>query len=177
MRIVRALRGVVFVPCTIGVISLLLAFAGCGSASKTASTTSTNSSAASTTTTSGSSQSIKSASYNISLSHVAGSSGVANASGVVILSVRTPSDELCWNISPVKNFTISTSKTQATIVTIQPTPSGTPSTPGVPLGFAYKASGCVHVPSAFLERLEAHPQTYYLSIYNTQSGDAVRAQV
>ncbi len=77
----------------------------------------------------------------------------------------------------MKDFTISSSPTLATIVTIQPTPNGTPSTPGIPLGFAYKSSGCVHAPSAFLGRFQAHPRRFYLSIHNTQSGDAVRGQI
>ncbi len=78
---------------------------------------------------------------------------------------------------PIKSFTVTTGTAKPTIVTIQSTPSGTPSTPGIPLGTACKASGCAHVPPAFLERFEAHPQTFYLSIYNTESGDAVRGQV
>ena len=149
-------------------MSLLLLLAGCGSTNKAA-TNSTSSTATTPTT---------ATSYHISLTHVTGSSGGANAAGVAILTVRAPSHTLCWNIAPVKDFPVSTSKTQATIVTIQPTPSGTPSTPGIPLGMAsYSAAGCSHLPSAVLGRLSAHPQMFYLSIYNTQSGDAVRGQV
>ena len=102
----------------------------------------------------------------------------------MVLSVKAPGDELCWNISPVKNFTISSSTTMATFATIQPTATGLPSTPGIPLGAPttagpspYKSSGCIHIPSAPLGRIEAHPQTFYLSIYNTQSGEAVRGQI
>jgi hypothetical protein len=172
----KTLPGVVRVPCLAGTL-LLLALAGCGSTNKAATTTAASSASGPTAATSGAAQAVKTASYNINLAHVTGSSGGANASGVVILSVKAPSDELCWSISPVKNFTISTSTTEATIVTIQRTPSGTPSTPGVPLGFAYKSAGCVHEPSVFLGRLQAQPQMFYLSIYNTQSGDAVRGQI
>ena len=173
----KTLPGVVRVPCLTGTLLLLLAVAGCGSTNKAATTTAASSAAAPTAATSGAAQAVKTATYNINLAHVTGSSGGANASGVVIFSVKAPSDELCWSISPVKNFTISTSTTEATIVTIQRTPSGTPSTPGVPLGFAYKSAGCVHEPSIFLGRVQAHPQMFYLSIYNTQSGDAVRGQI
>jgi hypothetical protein len=169
--------GVVRVPWLAGTFSLLLALAGCGSTNKAATTTAASSAAAPTAPTGGGAQAVKTATYNINLAHVTGSSGGANASGVVILSVKAPGDELCWSISPVKNFTISTSTTEATIVTIQRTPSGTPSTPGIPLGFAYKSAGCVHEPSTFLGRLQAQPQMFYLSIYNTQSGDAVRGQI
>jgi len=158
--------------CAVLSMSLLLATAGCGSSSKSATTT-----ASPATTTPATSASVKAATYNVSLAHVAGSSGAANAAGVVLLSVKSPGGELCWSISPVKSFTVSSSTTTPTIVTIQPTPDGTPSTPGVPLGAAYKSSACIHVPSVFLGRLEAHPQMFYLSIYNTGTGDAVRGQV
>jgi hypothetical protein len=168
---------VVRVPCLAGTLLLLLALAGCGSTNKAATATAASSVAAPTAATSGAAQAVKTATYKINLAHVTGSSGGANVSGNVILSVKAPSDELCWSISPVKNFTISTSTTEATIVTIQRTPSGTPSTPGIPLGFAYKSAGCVHEPSIFLGRLQAQPQMFYLSIYDTQSGDAVRGQI
>jgi hypothetical protein len=172
----KTLPGVVKAPCVTGTLLLLLALAGCGSTNKAATTTAAASAATPAAPTGGSAQAVKAATYNINLAHVAGSSGGASASGTVILSVKPPG-ELCWSISPVKNFTVSTSTTQATIVTIQRTASGTPSTPGIPLGTAYKSAGCVHEPPAFLGRLQANPQMFYLSIYNTQSGDAVRGQV
>ena len=164
----RTLPSLAGASCLAGTMSLALALAGCGSTNNAATTT--------TSSPAGAAQTTKATAYNVNLTHVAGSSGGADASGLVILRVKAP-DELCWSISPVRNFTVSTSKTQATIVTIQPTPSGTPSTPGVPLGFSYTPAGCVHVPPAFIGRLKAHPQMFYLSIYNTQSGDAVRGQV
>lgn len=167
------LRGVKVVASVVS-LSLSLAAAGCGSSSKTASTTTASPVAATPATTSAS---VKTATYNIKLAHVAGSSGAADAAGVVVLSIKSASGELCWNISPVKSFAVSTGTTTPTIVTIQPTPNGTPSMPGIPLGTAYKASACTHAPSALLGRLQAHPQMFYLSIYNTGSGDAVRGQV
>ena len=174
----RTLPGVVRVPCLAGTLLPLLALAGCGSTNKAATTeTAASSAAARQRRQVGQRRRSRPPTYNIYLAHVTGSSGAANASGVAILSVKASSDELCWSISPVKNFTISTSTTQATIATIQRTPSGTPSTPGIPLDFAYKSAGCVHEPSIFLGRLQAQPQMFYLSIYNTQSGDAVRGQI
>jgi hypothetical protein len=169
----RTLRGLWGVGVVTG-MSLLLALVGCGSSSKTTSTTAASPVAATPTTAGGS---VKPATYNINLAHVAGSSGAADAAGVVVLSVKSSSGELCWSISPVKSFPVSTSTTTPTIVTIQPTANGTPSTPGIPLGPAYKSSACIHAPSVFLGRLEAHPQTFYLSIYNTATGDAVRGQI
>jgi hypothetical protein len=177
MSPVRALRGVVVVTCAAMSVSLLPALAGCGSTKKAATTTAASSVAAPTTATSGTPQPVKAATYNINLTHVTGASGAPSASGLVVLSVRSPSDELCWSISPVKNFTVSSSTATPTIVTIQPTPFGTPASLGIPLGPAYKSSGCVHPPSVFLGRLEANPQIFYLSIYNTQSGEAVRGQI
>jgi len=175
MMICKDLRRLASTTCLAGAVLLMLALAGCGSTTTTSTTA--GSAASPTTTTSGGSQTAKSATYNINLSHVTGSSGTANASGIVVLTVKPSTEELCWSISPVKSFTISTSTAMATIATIQPTPNGTPSTPGVPLGFSYRSSGCTHAPSTFLGRLQAHPQMFYLSIYNTQSGDAVRGQV
>ena len=165
------LRGVRIAVAVVSVL-LSLAAAGCGSSSNTASTTASPAVAPTS-----SSASVKTATYNVKLAHVAGSSGASNAAGVVVLNVKSPSGELCWSISPVKSFAISTGTTTPTIVTIQPTPNGTPSTPGVPLGMVYEASACTRPPSAFLGRLQAHPQMFYLSIYNTGSGDAVRGQV
>jgi hypothetical protein len=151
---------------------LLLALAGCGGSSNTAATTSSGASTPST-----GAASANATAYNIKLAHVAGASGPANASGVAVLSVKPSGGGLCWSISPVKTFTISDSTTTPTIITIQPTPAGTPSTPGVPLGTAYRSSGCTQVPAAFLGRLGANPSMFYLSIYNTGTGDAVRGQV
>jgi hypothetical protein len=154
--------------------SLLLALAGCGGSSNSATTTG-GSTAAGSAAVSG--PAVKAATYNINLTHVAGSSGASSASGAAVLNVKSAGDQLCWSISPIKTFTISTSTTAPTIVTIQPTPSGTPSTPGIPLGKGYAASGCAPVPAAFLGRLQANPKTFYLSVYNTGTGDAVRGQV
>lgn len=167
-------RGFAGVCAVIGA-SLLLALAGCGGGSaNSASTTGTSSTAAASSATSGSA--VKAATYSIKLTHVAGSSGASTASGVAVLNVRSAGDQLCWSISPIKTFAISTSTTTPTIVTIQPTPSGTPSTPGIPLGKGYAPSGCAPVPAAFLGRLRANPKTFYLSVYNTGTGDAVRGQ-
>jgi len=150
---------------------LLLVIAGCGSSSKSASSTATGSGAPAADS------SVKTTTYDIRLTHVAGSAGAANASGVVVLTVKSGSDQLCWSVSPVESFTVSASRTTPTIATIQPTPAGTPSTPGVPLGGAYQSSACTRVPPVFLGRLEAKPKMFYLSIYNTGTGDAVRGQV
>jgi hypothetical protein len=163
MRMHRGSQGV----CAVVGALLLLALAGCGSSSKTA--TATSSGAATTTA--------AATAYNVRLAHVAGASGSANASGVAVLSVKPSGGGLCWSVSPVKTFTISHSTTMPTIITVQPTPAGTPSTPGVPLGSAYRSSGCTQAPAAFLGRLEANPRMFYLSIYNTGTGDAVRGQI
>lgn len=171
MRTFRGLR----VACAVVIALLLGALAGCGSSSKSSTATATSSGGAAPATTGGAS--VKATTYNINLTHVAGASGSPSASGVVVLSVKSPADRLCWSISPVKTFTVSTSKTMPTIVTLQRTPAGTPSTPGFPLGMAYEPSACIPAPAGFLGRLEANPKAFYLSIYNTGTGDAVRGQV
>ncbi len=150
---------------------LLLAVAGCGSSSQPTAT----SPAAATPDTGG--VAAKTTAYNVKLAHVAGASGPASASGVVVLTVKPSGGGLCWSVSPIKTFTLSHSTTTPTIITIHPTASGTPSTPGVPLGATYASSGCAKVPAAFLTRLEANPGMFYLSIYNTGTGDAVRGHI
>jgi hypothetical protein len=177
MRAFSARSGVAVVGCAAMSVSLLLTLVGCGSTNKTATTAATTSVATPTTTASGASSSLKTTSYNVSLTHITGASGASGTYGVAVLSVKSPADELCWSISPIKNFKVSTSTTTPTIVTIQPSPAGTPSTPGVPLGSAYKPSDCIHAPTAFLRLLEAHPQTFYLAIFNTHSGEAVHGQI
>lgn len=147
-------------------ISLLLAPAGCGSSSK-----GTGSASAAGVLP------VKAATYTVNLTHVKGASGAASASGVVILSVKSRGDQLCWSISPIKAFAVSTSATTPTIATIQPTSAGTPSTPGLPLRTVYESSSCIGAPAVFLGRLEASPKTYFLSVYNTGTGDAVRGQL
>src|SRR5271170_6677116 len=112
-------RGFASVCAVIG-SSLLLALAGCGGSSKSATTTATSSTAATSSASSG--PAVKAATYNVNLTHVAGSSGASTASGVAVLNVRSTGDQLCWSISPIKTLTISTSTTTPTIVTIQPTP-------------------------------------------------------
>jgi hypothetical protein len=168
-------------------VALLPALAGCGSTNKATTTTATSSAAAPTT--SGELPAVKPATYEINLTHVSGASGAPNASGLAVLSVRSPSDELCWSISPIKSFTVSPSTATPTLLIIQPTPNGTPRSPGFPLGLAYKSSGCTHTflpnrakrygvpPPIVLGVLEAHPQRFYLSVYNTRSGEAVRGQM
>jgi hypothetical protein len=161
--------------CVVVSALLLLALTGCGSSSKSSTATATSSGAGTPASAGGAS--VKTSTYNINLTHVAGASGAASASGIVVLSVKSPSRQLCWSVSPVKTFTVSTGTRTPTIITIQHTPAGTPSTPGVPLGSSYESSGCTQVPAALLSRLEANPKAFYLSIYNTGTGDAVRGQV
>lgn len=169
MRTFRALQCV----CVVVSMSMLLALAGCGSSGKT--TTTESSVAATPTRTSASA--VTAATYNINLTHVTGASGASNAAGVAVLSVKSPSDQLCWSISPIKAFTVSRGTTTPTIITIQSTPAGSPSTPGFPLGMGYEPSSCIAAPAVFLRRLEANPKMYFLSIYNTANGDAVRGQM
>ncbi len=104
--------------------------------------------------------------YNINLAHVTGSSGGANASGVVILSVKAPSDELCWSLSRKELHDLH--QYDGGDDRHHPAHLGNPSTPGNPLGFAYKSAGYVHEPSIFLGRLQAQPGMFYVSIYNSR---------
>ncbi len=177
MRVVKVRPGFGVVASAAVGMSVFFALAGCGSTNNAATTTAS-------TTANGASSPVKAATYNVKLTHIAGASGASDAAGVAVLTIKSPGDELCWSISPVKGFTVSSGTGPPTFATIQPTSAGTPRIPGVPLGSprgpkgpAYTPSGCAHKPVVFLKALEAHPQTYYLSIFNTKSGEAVHGQV
>ena len=173
----RALRAPLKTICQVAGLAVVLGLAGCGS-SKPATTATTSPAAASIPSTTATSAVAKAGTYTVHLTHVNGSSGSAGASGTALLTVKPASGEVCWSVSPIQHFTVSSGTTHPTIVTIQPSATGTPSTPGIPLAFGgYTATGCRKVPAPVLARAEANPSMFYLSIYNTQSGEAVRGQV
>ena len=48
----------------------------------------------------------------------------------------------------------------------------------VPLGAAYKASGCAKAPKAVIEAIETNPNRYYVNIHNAKyPGGALRGQL
>jgi hypothetical protein len=148
-----------FVLATLGVIAL----GGCGSTKTTATTAKTAPPAAGATEI-GTPPPIKSATYRANLAGTTGApAGASNGSGLATISVKAPTDELCWKFLRLKNVA---SPTAARIY--RSLAGGAPLGSGVPFGAAHKLSGCVHEPGVFLGLLGAHPQNFYVAIDNAQ---------
>jgi hypothetical protein len=139
------------------------ALVGCGSTTNKAATTAPTSTEAT--------QPLTTVSYNVKL---VPADGTTRGSGHASITIDASSHELCWKFSQLKNVTITISQQRGSVAVIQPTPAGTPATPGTLLGIGYKSSGCLLEHLASLDGLESHPQQYYLSLYNTKTGQVVR---
>jgi hypothetical protein len=107
---------------------------------------------------------VKSATYRVALTGSTGAPpGAPHASALAILTVKAPTHELCWEFSNLKNVS---APTAARIY--RSLAGGPPLGSGVPLGSAYKPSGCLAEPPVFLGLLGAHPKNFYLAIDNAQ---------
>jgi len=141
----------------------VIALAGCGS-TKTTTTTAKSAPLVPGATEIGAPPPVKSATYRVNLSGTNGTpAGAPNGSGLAVITVKAPSNELCWNFSQLKNVA---SPTAARIY--RSLAGGPPLGSGVPFGASYAASGCVKEPAVFLGLLGSHPQNFYLAIDNTQ---------
>lgn len=148
---------------------VVLAFAGCGSTKNAATTT-----AATISSLPPGERPIQAATYTAKLAGfprgVGLRGGAPNGSGLAVITI-SPRRELCWKFSQLRNVT---APTVARIFRSFPGGSGLN---GLPLGHAYKSSGCVRVPAktALLGLLEANPQEWYVSIHTVRfPGGAVR---
>jgi len=152
-----------------------LAFAGCGSTNKAATTApATSATLPPGATGIAAPPPVKSVTFSVKL---AGANevpaGAPTGSGVAVISIKASTGELCWTFSQLKNVT---APTEAHIH------RGLASTSGnivIPLGGAYKASGCVPgAPRPLLGLIGANPQQFYVNIHNAQyPGGAVRGQL
>jgi hypothetical protein len=129
-----------------------LVFAGCGSSKKKSATTS----------------------YKLTMTGTNEvPKGAPDASASAVVTVKTSDKQLCWKFTNLRNVGApkmahihkGTSDTAGAIV--------------IPLGAAYKPSGCVPgVASSLLDQIKSKPNGFYVNIHNAKyPGGAVRAQL
>jgi hypothetical protein len=138
-----------------------LAFAGCGSAKKTATTAVPPPTQRRVTTPV---PPHKSATYHAKLGPIR--AGGAKRSGRAVISIFADSVELCWEFTQVKNVR---APTQAAIV--GELPIGVISSP-LSHGEGYEASGCREEPPRLLGLIEANPHKLYVVIFNGKHPEA-----
>jgi hypothetical protein len=142
-----------------------LAFAGCGSSSSSSSTKSSSSpSAAATTTPSSSTTStnaaVKARVYTVSMKGANEvPKGAPNGSATAVITIKT-SKQVCWAFTNLKNVTA------PKVDHIHQGPAGASGSIVIPLGTAYKASGCVPASATLLSQIESKPSGFYVNIHN-----------
>jgi hypothetical protein len=141
---------------------VVLASAGCGGASKTTTTAATGSTlpAGVKTSLTNTPPPPKSTVYNVTLAGF--SKGAPTGSGLAVISIKVPGDELCWNFFQLKNVA------KPTVVRIYRTFPGASGEGGIPLGHSYTPSGCAHESSLALGVIERRPQAMYVNIHSAQ---------
>jgi hypothetical protein len=151
-----------------------LAFAGCGSTKKAATTPATSATLPPGATGIAHPPPVKSVTYRVKL---AGANevpaGAPTGSGVAVISIKASSGEVCWTFSQLKNVTAPKE------AHIHRGLAGTSGNVVIALGGAYKASGCVPgTPRPLLGLIGANPQRFYVNIHNAKyPGGAVRGQL
>jgi hypothetical protein len=142
-----------------------IAFAGCGSSSSSSSTKSSSSpSAAATTTPSSSTTStnaaVKARVYTVSMKGANEvPKGAPNGSATAVITIKT-SKQVCWAFTNLKNVTA------PKVDHIHQGPAGASGSIVIPLGTAYKASGCVPASATLLSQIESKPSGFYVNIHN-----------
>jgi hypothetical protein len=146
---------------------IVLALAGCGSTNKAATTAVTSSSLPSRAAETP--QPVKPVTFRVKLGANGTPAGAPSGSGLAVITIDIFHGQLCWKFSQVKNVT---APTQARVF------RSFPGDPGLPLGRAYRPSGCVLEPRVLLELLGAHPHGFYVGIDSTQfRAGAVRGRL
>lgn len=144
-----------------------LAFAGCGSSSSTSSTKSSSSPStagtptpSSSTTATTTNAAVKARVYMVSMK---GSNevpkGAPNGSATALITIKT-SKQVCWKFTNLKNVTA------PKVDHIHQGPAGAAGNVVIPLGTAYKASGCVPASATLLSQIESKPSGFYVNIHN-----------
>jgi CHRD domain len=157
-----------------------IALAGCGSSNKTTSGATASTAPATATapppgavTISHPPAPAKPRTYRVKL---AGSNevpaGAPAGSAIAVISIKAKG-EVCWKFSALKGVVA------PAVAHIHHGASGTSGPIVIPLGGAYKPSGCVTATAPqLLALIEANPQRFYVNIHNTKyPGGAVRAQL
>ena len=156
-----------------------LAFAGCGSSSSTSSTKSSSSpstaaatSSTPSTTSTTSTAAVKARVYTVSMKGANEvPKGAPNGSATAVITIKT-SKQVCWKFTNLKGVT--TPKVDH----IHQGPAGASGNIVIPLGTAYKASGCVPASATLLSQIESKPSGFYVNIHNVAYPQgAVRGQL
>lgn len=150
-----------------------LAFAGCGSSSSTSSTKSSSSpSTAATTTPSTTNATVKAHVFTVSMKGANEvPKGAPNGSATAVITIKT-SKQVCWAFTNLKNVTA------PKVDHIHQGPAGASGSIVIPLGTAYKPSGCVPASATVLSQIESKPSGFYVNIHNVAYPQgAVRGQL
>jgi hypothetical protein len=146
---------------------LVLAFAGCGSSNKAATTARAGVTTISIPRPTPAPPATTGAPTAGSIVHTVRLAGVINTfagarkgSGTAVITVRTSSGDLCWQFSQLKGFIA------PLLAGIRRGPAAK-TTPAIVFGF-YKPSGCISVGAGLLKQLVAEPQAFYVIIENVR---------
>jgi hypothetical protein len=88
--------------------------------------------------------------------------GSPNASALAVVTTNASTNQLCWEISQLKNVS---SPTVARLFRNFPGATGRG---GWDLGRRYKPSGCIHLPAVTLGLIGAKPGQFWLNIHNAR---------
>jgi CHRD domain len=144
-----------------------LAFVGCGSSSSTSSTKSSSSPSTAATpapspsiTSTTTNAAVKARAYTVSMK---GSNevpkGAPNGSATAVITIKT-SKQVCWKFTNLKGVTA------PKVDHIHQGPAGVAGSIVIPLGTAYKPSGCVPASATLLSQIESNPSGFYVNIHN-----------
>jgi hypothetical protein len=98
--------------------------------------------------------------------------GDPDGKGLVVLHLNAAKGTVCWSF---KGVTRIGKPTQAHIHIGRKGVSGNVV---VPLGAAYKASGCTKAAKGLIDKIETNPNRYYVNIHNARyAGGAIRGQL
>ena len=99
--------------------------------------------------------------------------GDPNGSGLVVLKLTKKTGKVCWTFSKVKNIG------KPTAAHIHQGKAGKPGPIIIPLGAAYKATGCTIAPKKHdVGEILEYPNRYYVNIHNAKyPAGAIRGQL
>ncbi|SRR5712691_10652751 len=98
--------------------------------------------------------------------------GDPDGKGLAVVHLSTSKGTVCWSFKGVTGIA---KPTQAHIHVGKKGVSGNVV---VPLGGAYKASGCIKAAKSLIEKIETNPNGYYVNIHNAKyPAGAIRGQL
>ena len=98
--------------------------------------------------------------------------GDPNGKGLAVIHFNATKGTTCWDFKGVTGIT------KPTAAHIHKGKKGASGPIAVAFGTTYKASGCVKTPKATIEKIETHPNAYYVNIHNAKyPAGALRGQL